>query len=114
MGNNCPTCGQEIPVQDHVNVDLSCNIAVMGGELVFLTPTQALLLQGLAERTPLWTTKKYLMDAMYGLSNDEEPEEKIVDVFICKIRQAMKHTPYTIQTLHGGSVRLVKKGREAA
>ena len=86
----------------------------MGDELVFLTATEATLLYSLAERMPMWTTKKYLMDATYGLSNDKEPEEKIIDVWICKIRRAMKHTPYIIETLHGGSVRLVKKCEKAA
>lgn len=47
-------------------------------------------------------TKQYLMDAMYSLrATDEAPEQKIIDVFVCKVRKKLGAFGVEIKTLWG-------------
>ena len=50
-------------------------------------------------------TKQALMDAMYNGSIDE-PEIKIVDVFVCKLRKKLKPFGVDIQTVWGQGYRI--------
>lgn len=50
-----------------------------------LTPTECLILDTLYTRRGRVTTKQAVMDSLYQQSADE-PEIKIIDVYICKIR----------------------------
>lgn len=58
-------------------------------------------------------SRKMAMDHLYGHSADP-PYEKIIDVFICKLRRQMREAeiPEVIETIHGGSRRLTPAGRE--
>jgi two-component system cell cycle response regulator CtrA len=46
-------------------------------------------------------TKETLMAALYSNRPDNEPEMKIIDVFICKLRHKVKHYGVEIRTHWG-------------
>lgn len=64
-----------------------------------LTGSEARLFGALLEREQL--TKEGAMAALYRDAGDDEPEIKIVDVFICKMRKKLKPFGVTIETRWG-------------
>lgn len=68
-----------------------------------LTPREAQLVLLLANRSGLATSKDLILDALYRGAADE-PEMKIVDVFVCKIRAKMGQP--AIETIWGSGYRI--------
>ncbi len=64
-----------------------------------LTQKEAALYAHLASRSV--ATKNSIMAAIYSPGVDDEPEIKIVDVFICKMRRKLKPFGITISTVWG-------------
>lgn len=64
-----------------------------------LTPSEARVFAHLTTRD--LCTKASIMAAMYSDRIDVEPEIKIVDVFICKMRRKLKPFGITIRTVWG-------------
>lgn len=66
-----------------------------------LTQTENLVLAFLAQRDQ--ATKGQIMTALYGLrpAEHEIPEQKIVDVFVCKLRKKVVPFGITIETVWG-------------
>ncbi len=55
-------------------------------------------------------TKKTIMQALYfDLHSDEEPQVKIVDVFVCKLRKKLKPYDVKIETVWGQGYSLVDR-----
>lgn len=88
------------------------DLLVPSGVLVrtvwMLTPQEARLFAHLTTRS--LATKRSIMSAMYGDRIDDEPHEKIVDVFICKLRRKLKPYDIEITTVWGQGYSL--QGRE--
>lgn len=76
-----------------------------------LTRTEMMLL-GLLKGRP-FVTKDQAMTVLYGDRIDEMPEEKIVDVFDCKIRRKVKGHGIEIETIWGQGWRLTPSSRAA-
>lgn len=65
-----------------------------------MTRNEVLLISALARRGKM--TKSALYDALYSLRHaDEQPEPKIVDVFICKLRKKLGRHGISIRTVWG-------------
>ncbi|MCO5085125.1 MAG: response regulator transcription factor [Mesorhizobium sp.] len=65
------------------------NQKVMGnGHVVHLTAKESALLEILASRSGACLSKAVCMSAIYG--GRDEPELKIIDVFLCKLRKKLK------------------------
>jgi len=65
-----------------------------------LTPSEGRVLGFLAMRGS--ATKEQIYGALYGLRIErDQPDFKIVDVFICKIRKHLKPAKITISTIWG-------------
>ena len=69
-----------------------------------LTTSEARVLACLLART--FCTKDTLMAALYRDDGRDEPEIKIVDVFICKVRKKLKPFGVFIDTVWGQGYRL--------
>lgn len=113
MTDLCPTCRKPLGEQVRVLVDLESNIAILDGQALFLSPKQAEILECLASAMPLKVHKEELFRNLYQLEQ-EDPDQKIVDVFICHLRKALQTTGYRIETLWGTGYRLVRIERDAA
>ena len=57
-------------------------------------------------------SKADLMSALYSLRPDEPPHEKIVDVFVCKVRKKLRPFGVEILTVWGQGYRIDKATRE--
>jgi DNA-binding winged helix-turn-helix (wHTH) protein len=76
---------------------------------------QRMLLLLLNENLGKVVTKEFLMARLYAdKSIDEVPQDKIIDVFVCKLRTAMgrANVSYTIDTIWGRGFRLSKLAPE--
>jgi two-component system cell cycle response regulator CtrA len=74
-----------------------------------LTAAEARLFSALTARD--MATKEQLMTALYSGRPDEEPEIKIIDVFVCKIRKKLKPFGVKINTVWGQGYSLVERGQ---
>jgi DNA-binding response OmpR family regulator len=70
-----------------------------------LTGSEAKVLSLLGERD-MANRDQILSALMVGRGADEEPEKKIVDVYICKIRSKLKRFDIVIEALWGRGYRL--------
>lgn len=96
----CPLCGSvvaEIPL----SILPERGMVVANGKFAVLTGYEALLLQRLAEVFPRVLTKEDLLSWMYQISPDKEPELKIIDVYVCKIRKKIEPIGVRIDTIWG-------------
>jgi two-component system cell cycle response regulator CtrA len=71
-----------------IQVDLSAKTVSVDGRRIHLTPRHYQMIELMALRSGVTLTKQAFMDHLYG--GMDEPELKIIDVFICKIRAALK------------------------
>lgn len=62
---------------------------LLNGESVSLTPLQNRLMRLFAAAPGKLIQKSALMDGLYPVKEQERPEPKIVDIFVCKIREAL-------------------------
>lgn len=68
-------------------VNLDQKTVTVGGERVHLTGKEYLMLELLALRVGTTLTKEMFLNHLYG--GMDEPELKIIDVFICKLRKKL-------------------------
>lgn len=95
----CPLCGsmiEELPV----TILTERGMVVANGKFAILTGHEALLLQRLGEVFPRVLSKDAALAWMYQLTG-EEPEIKIIDVYICKMRKKLDPIGVRIDTLWG-------------
>lgn len=95
----CPLCGNSYGGHEGVFIDEDFSEVVIDGEVISLTPRLVQTLAGIVKSSPRVVTKGYLMDYIYGLGSVNEPNDKIIDTFICLVRKQIKHTRFEIQTV---------------
>lgn len=97
----CPTCGAAMPAADFA-FDPALGVVATGAGSVYLTAVEVAFLQALHRRAPEVVMKGALYDAVYGaLPECDQPEIKIVDVMICKMRKKLKPIGIVIATSWG-------------
>ena len=106
---------------DHLHVALpkavfnwdTGRIEAQDGRSVRVMPKAGAILVELARRPGETRTKQQIMDALYG--DEDEPEIKIVDVLVCKLRQKIIEATGgidVIQTVWGRGYQFVPEGFE--
>lgn len=78
---------QSIIKTGHVNVNLDAKTVDVGGATVHLTGKEYQMLELLSLRKGTTLTKEMFLNHLYG--GMDEPELKIIDVFICKLRKKL-------------------------
>ncbi|MBP1807792.1 response regulator transcription factor CtrA [Rubellimicrobium aerolatum] len=107
-----------------LSVNLDSKTVQVDGESVYVTGKEYQMIELLALRKGSTVTKEMFLNYLYG--GIDEPELKIIDVFICKLRRklaaALGHNP-PIETIWGRgymirdvaeSVRVIGEGRSVA
>ncbi|WP_299938548.1 response regulator transcription factor [uncultured Pelagimonas sp.] len=89
-------------LKDGSSFNLETGEVTIGAETVRLTPKEAAILAVLIRAGGRILSKQEILDAAYG--HLSQPELKIVDVFICKIRKALGG-PAMIETVWGRGYR---------
>lgn len=87
-------------------LELNGNTLILGGREVKLTKQQAIIVEKLKAKFGKCVTKAALHHALYADDPDGGADEKIVDVFICKIRDLIADWPITIVTHWGNGYEL--------
>jgi len=83
-------------------VNLDHRVVSVGGKPVHLTGKEYGTLDLLSLRKDAMLTKAMLLDHLYG--GMDEPELKIIDVFVCKLRKKLAHATggeHYIETVWG-------------
>jgi two-component system, cell cycle response regulator CtrA len=70
-------------------IDMDAKSAELHGEQIHLTNKEYIILELLALRKGSTLTKEMFLNHLYG--GVDEPEAKIIDVFICKLRKKLSH-----------------------
>jgi DNA-binding response OmpR family regulator len=97
---NCPVCGQ--PISDiPVTILPERGMVVANGKFTTLTGHEMMLVERLAQKFPNVVSKESLLDWLYQLNTSEEPEIKIIDVFVCKVRKKLTPLGVRIDTAWG-------------
>ena len=100
----------------HLSVDVDAQVAKVRGEVVDLTAKEYKMLELLALRKGTTLTKEMFLNHLYG--GMDEPQAKIIDVFMCKLRkklQSLGGGQSYIQTVWGrGYVLRLPEGGQAA
>ena len=95
----CPLCGNSYGGHEGVFIDEHSREVFIDGETIPLSPRLVQTLAGIVKSSPRLVTRDYLMDYIYGLGSIDEPNDKIIDTFICLVRRQIKHTRFEIQTV---------------
>lgn len=113
----CPCCGQLMPENNKPYVNLEYSVFVDSVRAVSLSSKKALILNRLLQSAPRVVSKEQLMDELYGLETDEEPDQKIIMVYICQLRKDLASTRVSIKTMWGRGFQAIihqkNKGEEA-
>lgn len=94
-------------------VDLETKTVEVNGQPVHLTGKEYQMLELLSLRKGSTLTKEMFLNHLYG--GMDEPELKIIDVFICKLRKKLKSVAkdHCIETVWGRGYVLRDPGRES-
>ena len=81
--------GHAVPVikVGDLTVNLASRAVELGGQTIPLTKTEFSILELLARHKGMMISKETLLNHIYG--SIDEPEQKVVDVFICKLRKKL-------------------------
>ncbi|MEZ5824457.1 MAG: response regulator transcription factor [Geminicoccaceae bacterium] len=85
-----------------MTLDLAARTVKIDGMPLKVTAKEYTILELLALRRGQPLTKEIFLDHLYG--GGDEPEQKIIDVFICKLRKkisAINHNKHNIETVWG-------------
>jgi len=111
----CPCCRQPVPDDEAVRIDMDGGFIVAGGGVTRLTEGEFNLFLMLWQKKPRLVTREQLMAEAYWLRSDmDEPEIKIIDVLVCKIRRKLAPLGLSIDTVWGRGYRILLKGEVAS
>ena len=96
----CPLCGNPTSALP-LTVLPERGMVVAGGQFALLTGQESAVLQKLAQDFPRIISREALMTWLYSLRIDQEPEPKIIDVWVCKLRKKLKPLGIRIDTSRG-------------
>ena len=67
------------------------------------------LLEILWRRRGKIISRESLMALLYGAASANPPDERIITVYVCKLRRALMPTPFTIRAEYGRGYRLIDR-----
>jgi two-component system cell cycle response regulator CtrA len=79
---------ESVVVTGEIVVNLDTKTVEVAGNRVYLTSKEYAIMELLSLRKNVTLTKNHFLDHLYG--GMDEPELKIVDVFICKLRKKLR------------------------
>jgi two-component system cell cycle response regulator CtrA len=97
-----------------LKVNFDTKLVEVDGQRVHLTTKEYAILELLALRKGMTVTKEMILNHLYG--GMDEPELKIVDVFLCKIRAKLRKlgADHLMSTVWGRGIVLAVPASEAA
>lgn len=105
--------GQIQYISDQMEVLVRTGLESSPTELVpgvHFTKKEGRIFARLRHNTNQLVTKAQLMDAMYFDHIGDEPEPKIIDVLVHRLRRKLEDTKYQIENVWGQGFRLTERG----
>jgi len=106
--NPSPACNHQSKIRTgELVIDFKTRVVMAGGMPVWLTGKEYSILELLSLRQGVTVTKEMLLNHLYGGKN--EPELKIIDVFVCHLRKKLAQATggeHYIETIWGRGYRL--------
>ena len=103
----CPTCGKPLDFEGY-RLEAEAGIVIGGGKFAALTRRETAIFELLWTRPGRVFTRSQIFDDLYSLLAGDGPEEKILDVYICKLRKKLNGLGLSIETVWGAGYRLQK------
>jgi len=108
----CECCGQAVPEFGGIVADDERGEIRFAGRACYPTIHEFTIFRALLDNPGRVMTKEKLLDALYWDRPNDEPEIKIIDVFVCKLRKKLKPLGLEISTNWARGYGLVEpKGR---
>lgn len=106
----CPCCGQEAPEMGNISFDPSTNQVFYGDHSLQVTASQFKVLTFLLAARGQIKSKDSIFDHLYWdrIADGDFPDEKIIDVYVCKLRPKLRAIGLNILTEWGVGYRLVE------
>lgn len=105
VGGRCDACGQAVPEYGGIAFDDDRNEIRFGGKFVRnLTGQEATMFRALLDARGRTLSKEALLSTIYVkrfYADDEMPEIKIIDVFVCKMRKKIRPLGLDVGTSWG-------------
>lgn len=101
----CSCCGQMVPEESPLRVDLDDNTVVKGGQSIHLQPRQAELLAILLKHTPQYLNHERIAALMF--SNQDVYAMESIRVHVHRLRKTLEPLGYTVQNRFGVGYRVV-------
>lgn len=112
IDNTCPACGQIVPEDSGLVIDHDRAEIRFRGMVIQATSKEFAILAALVKARGRAVTKENLLKALYwDRWGKDEPEMKIIDVFVCKLRKKIKPAGLGIKTHWGRGYELVVPGQ---
>lgn len=109
----CPCCGR-MREPDELTLDVGRSTVTVGDRVISLTKSEFVIFEKMARNNKRTVTKWALYENLYPVG-DYPTDQKIVDVFVSKIRRKFEGTPLraAIQTYWGQGYSLNMKNQPA-
>lgn len=103
----CPTCGGPLPHDDQLRIDPEGGFLLRGGSLVRLKPVEFTLFEQLWRARPRHVEREQLHEGIIWrrFGAKREPQLKLIDVLVCKMRPRLKEVGIKIETVWGRGFR---------
>lgn len=112
---DCPCCGASIAPDRGILIDRDGGFIVGNDSVVRLSDLEQQIFMAIWDASPRLLTKEKLMSDVYWRRQDaEEPDIKIIDVMVCKIRKRLAPLGVVIDTVWGQGYRILQKQRISA
>lgn len=112
MNGVCPCCAAALPDDGHIRIDAEGGFVCVGRHVVRLPESEFYVFLALWRVRPRMLSTEALMDALYGLKPDDEPEEPIMKIFVHKVRRKLAPLGIEIETVWGRGYRLKSNRKE--
>ncbi len=100
----CSTCGHEIkPNPDDCVIEDARSI-YCNNKIARLTKHEWLIFEALRSRAGRVVSEGFLLE--YTYDGRDEPDCRIIPVWVCRLRQKLKGTPFSIETERSAGYRL--------
>ena len=105
----CDHCGQPLPLTN-IRVEAGFTELVKNGRGYTVESMTGKVIAALLRRAPGSVSRKALYESLYADTDpDRWPQEKLLDLIICRARKALKDTDLTIVTHWGYGWSIQKK-----
>lgn len=116
IGIHSPVVNHRLMIQNgDLIIDLERRIVTADGKPIRLTRKEYRILELLSLRPGITVTKEMLLGHLYG--GKDEPELKIIDVFVCRLRKKLAQATgdkHFIETVWGRGYRLCARAKMPA